>query len=172
MATGNLGPLKISKDLSTNNPQNVDKSDGKDKGGRPCEYCKDKDRILESTNKYIKDCNNPAKLKIPYIEELAIILDVDDDTIVQWAAKKNELKQLEHPEFSAAIKKLKTVQKFRLLNRTLGRFNPTGAIFQLKANHNMIETEKQIHAGDKGAPVELNVKIVEDKNKETPEANE
>jgi hypothetical protein len=74
--------------------------------------------------------------KTPYIEEFAVkYMDVDDETVLEYAKR--------WPSFSAALKKLKTLQKFNLLEGS-------GAmqIFQLKANHGMIETEKKIVDGN------------------------
>jgi hypothetical protein len=129
-------------------------------GGRPCEFCKDP-TIQSRADKYISECNSEIKPKIPYIQEFAMLVDVDRDTIVDWANKKLENGELEHPMFYRTVKKLMTHQEFRLLQRTLGRFNPTGAIFQLKVNHKYIETEKKILGGDSNEPLEI--RIVEDK---------
>lgn len=140
-------------------------------GGRPCEYCKDKDEIDRKTKEYLDECESKTKPKIPFIQELAMILDCGDKyTITDWADKRikdsqgKQTETLEHPEFSLAIKKLRNMQETRLLQRTLGRYNPTGAIFQLKTNHRYIETEKQILAGDKdSAPIQ--VEIIEEEKK-------
>lgn len=122
-------------------------------GGRPCEFCQRRDEILTVTKKYITDCK--VKKQIPYVEELADDLEVLDDTMSDWASKRKEDGSLEHPEFSGTYKRLKMVQKLQLLKRTNGRFNPTGAIFQLKVNHGFIETEKRILAGDKTEPLQI-----------------
>lgn len=116
--------------------------------GRPTSYSSE---TLSKTFEYLQRCID--KKDIPYVEELAIeILGVDDDTLVEWAK--------EHPEFSAAIKELKTLQKLRLQKgSTIGKYNPSSAIFQLKANHGMIETEKRILSGDQAQPLRV---IIED----------
>ena len=102
---------------------------------------------------YIKKHRNfGEKATIPFIEELAMILDRDDETIQLWAEKEKD-GVLEHPELHESIKQLMNIQKLRLKQRTLGRYNPTGAIFQLKANHGMIETEKKIVSGDGNTPL-------------------
>jgi len=46
------------------------------------------------------------------------------------------------------------------MKRILGRYNPTGAISLLRWHHGMIETQKQILAGEKAEPLEI--RIVED----------
>ena len=108
-------------------------------GGRPTDYSKEK---LKKTRAYIEECANGVKdlegtvvkpPRMPFIEELALILDIDDDTIVEWAKAKDK------PEFSAAIKKIKMLQRLRLQQRVLGKNQPTGAIFLLKANHNFVD---------------------------------
>lgn len=141
--------------------------------GRPCEYCKDKEEIQKITEAYFKRCYESKPQQIPFIEELALLLDHDDETITLWAKKKrkdiendNEENSLEHPEFSALYRKLKTLQKLFLSKRILGRYNPSGAISLLKWHHGLIETEKQILAGEKNEPLEI--VIVEDKTINTP----
>jgi hypothetical protein len=143
-------------------------------GGRPCIYCQRKEEIQKTAEEYIEKARSTQKPYIPYKEELAMIVGVDDETLGLWAVKKKEetvdgvtTTTLEHPEFSVTIKRLMTLQKLLLLKRTIGRFNPTGAIFQLKVNHGAIETEKKVLAGDKDEPLE--VRIVEDKPREEPD---
>lgn len=113
-------------------------------GGRPTDYSQEK---VEIAKKYIKNCVSDDN--IPYIEELAYMLDITSETVRQWAKdEKNK------PEFSLTIKKLEDVQKFMLQKGSaVNKFNPASCIFQLKANHGMIETEKRILAGDKDEPI-------------------
>lgn len=80
--------------------------------------------------------DNPKFFEVPYIEELALELGINDDTVVDWAKK--------YKPFSATYKKIQILQKLRLLNKTLEKNSATGSIFQLKVNHNMIETQKNI----------------------------
>jgi hypothetical protein len=128
-------------------------------GGRPCEYCARKEEIEKKTAEYLNTCRE-TKGSIPFIEEIADKLGNDAETLMNWANKKKTDDSLEHPQFFDAIKKIKNYQRLQLMKRTLGRYNPTGAIFQLKANHGFIETEKQIHAGDKDEPITY--RVVED----------
>lgn len=135
--------------------------------GRPCEYCTNKDKYQALAEDYLKKSRQKTgeKVAIPFIEELADILDVEDDTLKHWADRKIPGTDiLEHPEFTKVYKRILGVQKLRLLQRTLGRYNPTGAIFQLKANHGLIETEKKVLAGDGNSPLEI-VIIEEDKKR-------
>lgn len=100
--------------------------------GRPSDYSEDK---LTLTKKYIDDCI--AEEDIPFVEQLAVKLDTSKQTVYSWADK--------HPEFLDAIKRIETIQLFLLQKGSLiGKYNPTSAIFQMKANHGMIETEKKI----------------------------
>lgn len=84
------------------------------------------------------------------VEDFAEYLGVDDTTILSWANKKlkdekgNLTNKLARPEFFAAIKKLKHMQKNQLVNDGLygGKdVSSPMAIFLLKANHHMIETQ-------------------------------
>lgn len=101
---------------------------------RPTKYSPE---ILKKTEEYLRNAV-PENMDIPTIEGLSIELDVDDDTIVCWAKK--------HKELSAAIKRLKRLQKKYLMN--IGLFggkeiNSNVAVFLLKANHGMMETDKR-----------------------------
>lgn len=147
------------------NKRGAFRKEEKHAGGRPCEYCAKAVEIEVKTNKYLNDCRgkNGTKPAIPFLEELADILDVDTETLSNWANKKKEDDSLEHPQFFDTWKKIKNYQKLLLLKRTLGRFNPSGAIFQLKANHGMIETEKTILAGSTNKDEKLVIEFVPEK---------
>lgn len=101
---------------------------------------------------------NPMSVQPPYIEELSLQLDIDDDTIVEWAKARypsdhedEALRgKLIHPEFSATIKKIKKLQLLRLYGATLQKHSATGAIFQLKVNHGKIEVNRTEHTGKDG----------------------
>lgn len=99
-------------------------------GGRPSDYSGE---VLQKTKDYYTRCldTKEGKVNVPYVEELAVILDVSRETIYAWC------KEPEKREFSDTIEKIKNLQRLRLMQRTLGRFNAAGAIFQLKANHDM-----------------------------------
>ncbi len=131
--------------------------------GRPCLLCQRQKEIISKTQKYFEDCF--TKMRMPFFEELALMLDFDDETLSIWAKKKTlETNELEHPEFSAYISKLKTLQKLRLQQRVLGKFNPTGALSLLRWHHGMIEAQKNIIAGEKDDI--LKIEIVEEKKYE------
>lgn len=98
--------------------------------GRPTKY---DEGVLNKARAYVQRCQNDKE--IPFIEELALTLDVNDDSIVEWAKL--------HDEFSATVKKLKLLQKLRLKRGALEKWlHPSISIFLLKANHGMSEDEK------------------------------
>lgn len=132
--------------------------------GPKCQYCEHKEKIQNLVDTYLskfRTKNGGEKLAIPFIEELADVLDYPSRTLENWYNRKDKGGQDEHPDFIASYDKLMNIQKLRLKQRTLGRYNPTGAIFQLKANHGMIETEKKILTGDSNEP--LLIEIVNEK---------
>jgi hypothetical protein len=111
--------------------------------GRPTKYSA---QMLSGAEKYIRDCS--CNCEIPFIEELAFQLGIDDDTLVEWTRK--------HNEFSAAIKRLKMLQRLRLQKDSLSRkVHPTSAIFLLKANHGFIEEGKRYGKPDEPSISEL-----------------
>lgn len=120
--------------------------------GRPTKYS---EAVLVQLDDYLERFpieNTTGEL--PTMEGFALHIGVNTDTIQEWQKK--------HPEFSVSIKRLMHIQKHRLVNDGLyggKEVNSTMAIFLLKANHGLIETEKQIHIGDKDNP--LTVEYIE-----------
>lgn len=113
------------------------------------------EETIKKASDYLQSCIDNPKDPIPYVGGLAEVLDVDDDTIVRWVEK--------YPEFKRVYKKLKSRQKYMLMKLgLLSKKISTGmAIFQLKANHGMIETEKkQIDHTSGGKPIKYEVEIV------------
>jgi hypothetical protein len=95
--------------------------------GRPSKYSEE---MHAKSDAYIKLCL--SNKRIPYIEELALELGVNDDTLVEWGK--------DHDEFSATIKRLKMVQRLCFKRDALERkIHPTMAIFLLKVNHGLDE---------------------------------
>lgn len=112
--------------------------------GRPTKYNM---RMIDKVYEYMATCSREAT-ELPTMEGLAACLEVNADTLVEWAKI--------HPSFSAAIKALHEKQRNQLVNDGMyggKEVNSTMAIFLLKANHGMIETNKVIEDGT------LNVKI-------------
>ena len=114
------------------------------KTGRPTDYSP---ATLSKVEEYIGTCGR-EQTSLPTLEGLAIYLGVHTDTIQEW--KKV------HDEFSVACKKIDEKQKQQLIDDGLyggKEVNSSMAIFLLKANHGMIETEKKILSNDKESPV-------------------
>lgn len=118
--------------------------DNQNPGGRPTKY---DPSFIEELDKYLTKVNAQMNC-LPTIEGFALHLGVDADTINNWANKKlkdesgRPTKKLARPTFFHAIKKLKTLQKERLINDGLyggKKVNTAMAIFLLKVNHDMIE---------------------------------
>lgn len=100
-------------------------------------------KALNEAESYVEKCHDSNT--IPYIEELALLLSVDDDTLVEWAKQ--------HDEFSATLKRLKMLQKLYLKQGALEkRLQPHIAVFLLKANHGLNEKEPSY-----GEPMQVNV---------------
>lgn len=100
------------------------------------------DNIVELTEEYINRCGN-EQMELPTVEGLAITLNVDDDTLNDWAKK--------HEEFARIFKKLKMFQKVQLINGGMyggKEVNQAMFIFLLKVNHGMIETSRTELSGD------------------------
>lgn len=114
-------------------------------GGRPTKY---DPKFVEEVNNYLDSIKNNHK-SLPTIEGFAEYIGVDHDTVNLWARKKlkdeqgNITKKLARPEFYGAIKRIKNLQKQKLIDDGLygGKdVNSIMAIFLLKVNHGMIET--------------------------------
>lgn len=123
------------------------------KVGRPTKYSP---QYIQVAEEYISSCGREAT-ELPTMEGLALTLGVDDTTLLKWGD--------DNPDFLATIKALRQAQKSQLMNDGMygGKdVNSSMAIFLLKANHNMIETEKRILAGDKDQPLEGLVVIKHD----------
>lgn len=131
-------------------------------GGRPCKYCENKEHYLKIATDYINKCKTGEKPKMPFVEELAMLMDIDDGTLVIWAKKikadEEDIEdepRLEHPEINAVYSMLKTTQKLRLKQRALGRYNAAGPLALLRFDHGAIDTSKQILTGDKSEPLQI-----------------
>jgi hypothetical protein len=128
-------------------------------GGRPSKY---NEEILIKTKQYFDECfhgvqDMQGKLvkppRTPLIEELELLLDLDDDTIVEWS--KDEDKE----EFSATYKRIKKLNKLRLKQILIkGKTNPIGPKFLLEVDHGMISAEKRILLGERNAePMQVTI---------------
>ena len=137
--------------------------------GNVCEYCTKEEEILKKVQLFslwTRGKLPDKKLHMPYIEDLVDedFLDVIYDTFLNWVDENNKHAQEKHGRLIQSYKKLFSRQRGMLLKRTLSQ-NAAGAIFQLKANHGMMESEKRILAGDSQNPVaqKLEIEITEAK---------
>jgi len=123
-------------------------------GGRPTKY---DDKMLAKAQYYFLKCYGEidGKQRIPWIEELALELDVDEDTLIEWKNKKNHDGSLKYPEFSATYSRIYLLQKLRLKQAGLRGKSQSFIIFLLNSNHGMVSAEKQILAGDNKEPLEI-----------------
>ena len=134
-------------------------------GGRPCEFCPQGEEILKKIELYAAYCMGDVdeKMHPPFLEELCgykylNILVADIYRWIEYAKPMphdlNHRIEL-HSALSDAVKRILQQQKQFLLNHSLFNNQVSGAIFQLKANHGMIETEKRILAGSTKEPLEI-----------------
>lgn len=114
--------------------------------GRPTKY---DPSFIQIAKEYIDSCGREAT-ELPTIEGLALKLGLDDERIGEYAKQ--------YPEFHATIKELKFKQKNQLINDGMyggKEVNSTMAIFLLKANHGLIETDRHELTGANGQPITI-----------------
>jgi len=118
--------------------------------GRPSKY---NEGMLQKANSYLMEClmgemkDEKRTYKLPLIEELARLCEVDSETVMNWTQ--------EDEQFFDTIKRIKELQKERIINKGFTAKNPTFSIFMLKANHGMMETEKQVLVQDRDVKVSI-----------------
>lgn len=113
-------------------------------GGRPTKY---DPAFINQIDEYIATTGK-EQMTLPKREGFARYIGINIDTLVEWCKI--------HPEFSVAIKKIDELQKENLMDDGLyggKEVNSTMAIFLLKVNHGMVETEKKILANDVDHPL-------------------
>lgn len=116
----------------------------KNLGGRPTDYSEE---LLQKAIDYLERCKNDTT-SMPSVSQLAVELGVDRQTITDWADLDDR------PTFTRTYKAIKALQEQDIISKGLkGKYNPSMSIFLLKANHNMIETEKRLLGGDKENPI-------------------
>lgn len=127
------------------------------KVGRPSEY---KSSYIDKVDQYLLTTGR-EQTELPTIEGFAKYLDVDSDSINNWAKK--------HDDFSVRIKRIFEYQKNQLMNDGLygGKdVNAAMAIFLLKVNHGLTEQSK-LDLTSQGQKIEpTQIIIVEDKQEE------
>ena len=110
--------------------------------GRPTKYTPD---FIEEIDNYLQTMVGREQTKLPTRYSFAQYIGVNDDTLDDWAAK--------YPDFLRAIKKIERAQKEQLMDDGLyggKEVNPAMAIFLLKVNHGMIETQRTELTGKDG----------------------
>lgn len=116
--------------------------------GRPTKY---NPLFNKEAEEYLRTCGR-EQTKLPKLTEFYRHIGITRETGDQW--------QNQHPEFSDTCKKIMDLQKEELIDDGLfggKEVNASMAIFLLKANHGMIETEKRILAGDDKEPIQIQV---------------
>lgn len=101
--------------------------------GRPTKYIPEE--IYPKIEEYISSCGK-ENTSLPSFEGLALHLDVNGDTLVEWGKT--------YPQFSAAIKRILAKQKTQLMDDGMyggKEVNAAMAIFLLKVNHGMKEND-------------------------------
>ena len=90
-------------------------------GGRPTKYLGQE--TLDKAEEYIQQAvdsftkGEPKVVNLPKSEGLALYLEVNHDTLYEWAKK--------HKEFSDILKKVNSIQAERVINQALaGNYNP------------------------------------------------
>ena len=125
------------------------------------------DEMLRKTVDYYDTCRSTSHM--PLLEELAImILDMPSELISRWANRANDkewrAKKIEaghediverHEHFSQTIKKLSDLQLAHLKKGGLRDQRNSVAIFLMKANHGMVETNRTELSGPNGQPIEV-----------------
>lgn len=87
----------------------------------------------------------------PTFEKFAVQIGVNGDTLVEWANAKNKDGNEKYPDFSAAYKKAKQLQKdFLMQNSLMGRYSTAFAIFTAKNVTDMRDKQEYEHSGEVG----------------------
>jgi len=102
----------------------------KAKIGRPTKY---NEEMVKKAYDYI-DFSLRDLEELPTLFKMAQYLEIDEDTVLEWGKI--------HEHFSGAIKKVKKLQKGRLMEKGLdGTWSTPMAIFLLKANHGLVDRQ-------------------------------
>ena len=80
-------------------------------------FCKNHDELLRKVKEYFETCKKQPRM--PYTQELAIELYVDGDTLNEWTKYKGHEFDQQNREYSAIIKKMKTLQNSVYYNALL-----------------------------------------------------
>ena len=106
--------------------------------GRPPEY---DPKLHIRADEYLQTCGR-LQTKLPKLTEYYRYVDISHQCADEWKDK--------YPDFGEACKKIEELQEETLIDDGLyggKEVNPGMAIFLLKVNHGMVETEKKIFEG-------------------------
>lgn len=113
------------------------------KRGRPTEYTDD---LPEKLRTYANDCLN--RHQVPWLEEFCHKNDISERTLREWCKV--------HDDMEEAKEYLMTIQKMILKQLCITKgAHVAGAIFLLKANHGLIETDRVQHASSDVEPLNI-----------------
>lgn len=110
------------------------------KRGRPTKY---RDTYPQIALEYLKECENGNK--IPWLEEIAVRLEVTEMTIWRWYKAKED--------FCYAVDKIKEYQKLMLKKLGLTNNPAQMAIFLLKTAHGLRVPKANKYASDNEKPL-------------------
>lgn len=116
--------------------------------GRPTKY---KTEFVNQVFDYLQTVGRQA-MELPTRYGFSQYIGVNDDTLVEWEKL--------YPDFSAALKRIDNAQREQLMNDGMyggKEVNSTMAIFLLKANHGMIETQRTEITGKDGEDLKVNL---------------
>lgn len=100
------------------------------------------EKMLSKAKEYYQECVKDST-KMPFLEELGLILGVNTETISNWSKDERIEK------FGALKKSIMELQKLRLMQAGItGGKGMIMNIFLLKANHGLVETDKHINQGE------------------------
>jgi hypothetical protein len=113
--------------------------------GRPTRYTS---KTIPEVEKYLIDAV-PENMAIPTIEGIALRLNVNRDTLYEWASV--------HKDFSDTLEKMRVLQKEALIRTGIfggKEINSTIIMLLLKVNHDMVEkTAMDITSGGQPIPI-------------------
>ena len=90
------------------------------------------DDFIRRTNDYLAECEKNKH--IPLYQELALLLNIDPDTLTRYAKT---------PRYREVLKRVDKLTEVGLINKGLNENKPVFSMFLLKAKHGYIESQYQ-----------------------------
>jgi len=108
----------------------------------------------------------PIPERLPFFEDFARSIGVDDTTLVNWAKEDKAAMEREevskYPGFFAAYSHAKHLQKRQIVEGAMvGAYNPQFSIFLAKNVTDLRDKQEMEHTGKDGAPLFLPTSILE-----------